>query len=48
MVLNVHYFNDITFNYQPKKKQAGRELASVSRPNTKGPPIAILSDGTLF
>ncbi|GJJ72289.1 hypothetical protein EMPS_04646 [Entomortierella parvispora] len=27
---------------------AGRELASVSRPNTKGPPIAILSDGTLF
>ncbi|KAG0337153.1 hypothetical protein BG000_005753 [Podila horticola] len=27
---------------------AGREIASVSRPNTKGPPIAILSDGTLF
>ncbi|KAG0046445.1 hypothetical protein BGZ83_008403 [Gryganskiella cystojenkinii] len=27
---------------------AGRELAAVSRPNTKGPPIAILSDGTLF
>ncbi|KAF8950134.1 hypothetical protein BGZ46_004744, partial [Entomortierella lignicola] len=27
---------------------AGREIAAVSRPNTKGPPIAILSDGTLF
>ncbi|KAG0210250.1 hypothetical protein B0O80DRAFT_497396 [Mortierella sp. GBAus27b] len=27
---------------------AGREIASVSRPNTKGPPIAIMSDGTLF
>ncbi|KAF9365961.1 hypothetical protein BGX34_007165, partial [Mortierella sp. NVP85] len=27
---------------------AGREIASVLRPNTRGPPIAILSDGTLF
>ncbi len=28
--------------------QGGRELAEVSRPNTKEPPIMILSDGTVF
>ncbi|KAI9707587.1 MAG: hypothetical protein M1836_000548 [Candelina mexicana] len=28
--------------------KGGRELAEVSRPNTKEPPIMILSDGTLF
>ncbi|KAI5813545.1 hypothetical protein BZA77DRAFT_117220 [Pyronema omphalodes] len=28
--------------------KGGRELAEVSRPNTKGPPIMILSDGTVF
>ncbi|RQM08550.1 hypothetical protein DH86_00000268 [Scytalidium sp. 3C] len=28
--------------------KGGRELAEVSRPNTKVPPIAILSDGTVF
>lgn len=29
-------------------KQGGRELAEVSRPNTKEPPILIDSDGTVF
>ena len=29
-------------------KQGGREIAEVSRPNTKEPPIMILSDGTVF
>ena len=28
--------------------QGGREIAEVSRPNTKEPPIGILSDGTVF
>ncbi|KAF9168441.1 hypothetical protein DFQ27_009599 [Actinomortierella ambigua] len=28
--------------------EAGREMAEVSRPNTRGPPIATISDGTLF
>ncbi|GAB7346983.1 hypothetical protein MBLNU459_g3137t1 [Dothideomycetes sp. NU459] len=28
--------------------KGGREIAEVSRPNTKEPPIMILSDGTLF
>lgn len=28
--------------------KAGREIAEVQRPNTKGSPIAILSDGTVF
>lgn len=28
--------------------KGGRELAEVSRPNTKQPPIMILSDGTVF
>jgi hypothetical protein len=28
--------------------QSGREIAEVSRPNTKEPPIMILSDGTVF
>ncbi|KAI9822402.1 MAG: hypothetical protein M1827_000121 [Pycnora praestabilis] len=28
--------------------KGGRELAEVSRPNTKEPPIMILSDGTIF
>ncbi len=28
--------------------QGGRELAEVSRPNTKEPPIMIMSDGTVF
>lgn len=28
--------------------QGGRELAEVSRPNTKEPPIMIISDGTVF
>lgn len=31
-----------------KLGQGGRELAEVSRPNTKEPPIMILSDGTVF
>ena len=30
------------------KSQGGRELAEVSRPNTKEPPIMIMSDGTVF
>jgi hypothetical protein len=29
-------------------KQGGREMAEISRPNTQCPPIAILSDGTVF
>ena len=29
-------------------RQGGREIAEVSRPNTKEPPIMILSDGTVF
>lgn len=29
-------------------EQGGREIAEVSRPNTKEPPIIILSDGTVF
>lgn len=28
--------------------KGGRELAEVSRPNTKGPPVGIWSDGTVF
>jgi Protein of unknown function (DUF1688) len=28
--------------------QGGREIAEVSRPNTKEPPIMIISDGTVF
>ena len=28
--------------------QGGREIAQVSRPITKGPPIGIISDGTVF
>ncbi|KAG0646526.1 Pyrimidine-degrading 14 [Hyphodiscus hymeniophilus] len=28
--------------------KGGREMAEISRPNTQGPPIAILSDGTVF
>jgi hypothetical protein len=28
--------------------KGGRELAEVSRPNTKEPPIMIVSDGTVF
>ncbi|KAL1991912.1 hypothetical protein VTN49DRAFT_5220 [Thermomyces lanuginosus] len=28
--------------------KAGREMAAVSRPNTKEPPIMIISDGTVF
>jgi len=28
--------------------KGGREMAEISRPNTKAPPIAILSDGTVF
>lgn len=28
--------------------KGGRELAEVSRPNTKEPPIMIISDGTVF
>ena len=31
-----------------KFDQGGRELAEVSRPNSKEPPIMILSDGTVF
>lgn len=30
------------------RHQGGRELAEVSRPNTKEPPIMIVSDGTVF
>lgn len=29
-------------------RQGGREIAEVSRPNTKEPPIVIISDGTVF
>ena len=28
--------------------KAGREIAAVKRPGTKGPPIEIISDGTVF
>jgi len=28
--------------------KGGREMAEISRPNTKAPPISILSDGTVF
>ncbi|KAI9721682.1 MAG: hypothetical protein M1828_005050 [Chrysothrix sp. TS-e1954] len=28
--------------------KGGREIAEVSRPNTRGPPIMIISDGTVF
>jgi hypothetical protein len=28
--------------------KAGREIAAKLRPDTKGPPIEIISDGTLF
>lgn len=28
--------------------QGGREIAAAHRPHTKGPPIAIVSDGTVF
>ena len=28
--------------------KGGREIAQVSRPITKGPPIGIISDGTVF
>ncbi|BFZ59950.1 hypothetical protein YB2330_000972 [Saitoella coloradoensis] len=28
--------------------KSGRELAEIQRPNTKGPPIGLLSDGTVF
>lgn len=28
--------------------KGGREMAEISRPNTQCPPIAILSDGTVF
>jgi hypothetical protein len=28
--------------------KGGREMAEISRPNTQSPPIAILSDGTVF
>ena len=28
--------------------KAGREIAEVQRPNTRGSPLAILSDGTVF
>lgn len=31
-----------------RTKQGGREIAEVSRPNTKEPPIMIISDGTVF
>jgi hypothetical protein len=29
-------------------RQGGREIAATQRPQTKGPPIAIVSDGTVF
>jgi len=38
----VRVSNPLTFH------QGGREIAEVSRPNTKEPPIMILSDGTVF
>jgi len=28
--------------------KAGREIAEIQRPNTRGPPIGLLSDGTVF
>jgi hypothetical protein len=28
--------------------KAGREIAALKRPDTKGPPIQITSDGTIF
>lgn len=30
------------------RQQGGREIAELNRPNTKGPPILIDSDGTVF
>ena len=35
-------------NLYTDNTQGGREIAQVSRPITKGPPIAIISDGTIF
>lgn len=34
--------------FSAKSMQGGRELAEVSRPNTKEPPILTMSDGTVF
>ena len=36
------------WNLADSQLQGGREIAEVSRPNTKEPPIMILSDGTVF
>lgn len=38
----------ITMNVLTFLSQGGREIAEVTRPNTKGPPIMLLSDGTVF
>lgn len=38
----------IVHNSLTRYFQGGRELAEVSRPNTKEPPIMIMSDGTIF
>lgn len=37
-------FSKISANFT----KGGREMAEISRPNTQCPPIAILSDGTVF
>lgn len=34
--------------FSAERQQGGREIAEVSRPNTKEPPIMIISDGTVF
>ena len=38
----IHFLHLLT------SRQGGREMAEISRPNTQCPPIAILSDGTVF
>lgn len=38
----------LTLTHTNMLLQGGREIAEVSRPNTKEPPIMILSDGTVF
>lgn len=40
--------NNKNHDHLTNSPQGGREIAEVSRPNTKEPPIMILSDGTVF
>ncbi|KAI9803919.1 MAG: hypothetical protein M1825_001799 [Sarcosagium campestre] len=44
----VRIFRPCPFNVTSNNIQGGRELAEVSRPNTKEPPIMTISDGTVF